>query len=187
MNSDRNGHVVAVHCDAEHRFSKQQQEEITLIAGLGVEGDAHAGAQVRHRSRVAKDPTQPNLRQIHLVASELLDEVREAGHDIVEGQLGENITTVGLDLVALPTGTVLRVGGSLIALTGLRNPCKQINAVGNGVLKMMFVDGEHYGRPGGTVGRAGVMGVVVSGGVVQPGDSIAVSLPPEPHLPMESV
>jgi len=187
MDTKVNAHVVAVHRDAEHRFSKQSQDEILVVAGLGVDGDAHSGAQVRHRSRVAKDPTQPNLRQVHLVASELLDEVRAAGHEIAAGQLGENITTVGLDLVALPTGTVMRIGDALIALTGLRNPCSQINSVGDGVLKMMFVDGEPYGRPGVTVGRAGVMGVVIAGGLVRPGDQIHIAAPPEPHTAMERV
>lgn len=181
------GQVVAVHRNDSHSFSKQQEEEITLLPGLGVDGDAHCGAQVRHRSRVAKDPTQPNLRQIHLVMSELLDEVRDAGHEISEGQLGENITTSGVDLVALPTGTVLKIGGSLIALTGLRNPCKQIADVGEGVLKMMFVDGERYERPGEKVGRTGVMGVVVLGGTVGAGDTIEVALPPKPHVAMERV
>ncbi len=186
--ADTTGTVVAVHRSAEHTFSKEESDEIALLAGLGVEGDAHLGARVKHRSRVAKDPTQPNLRQVHLVMNELLDEVRYAGHTISAGQLGENITTTGIDLIGLPVGSVLRIGDdALVALTGLRNPCKQIADVGSGVLKMMFVDGEQYGRPGEQVGRTGVMGVVIAGGTVRPGDTIAIRYPAGPHTPMQRV
>ena len=182
------GSVVAVHRSDTHTFSKANVDAITLLPGLGVEGDAHLGAQVKHRSRVAADPTQPNLRQVHLVMSELLDEVRAAGHVIEQGHLGENITTTGLDLIGLPVGSVLRLGDTaLVALTGLRNPCKQIRNVGDGVLKMMFVDGERYGRPGEQVGRAGVMGVVLAGGTVQADDPIAVRFPAGELTPMQRV
>lgn len=185
---DASGSVVAVHRSDEHTFSKPTVEAITLVPGLGVEGDAHFGAQVRHRSRVAADPTQPNLRQVHLVMSELLDEVAAAGHDISPGRLGENVTTSGLDLIALPVGSMLRLGDTaLVALTGLRNPCKQIRSVGDGALKMMFVDGERYGRPGEQVGRTGVMGVVVAGGTVRAGDPIAVRFPAGSPTPMQRV
>lgn len=180
--------VVSVHRASEHQFSKDTAPSITLCAGLGVEGDAHLGATVRHRSRVAKDPNQPNLRQIHLVMSELLDEVRETGVAIRDGQLGENITTSGVDLIGLPVGSVLRIGDdALIALTGLRDPCKQIRGVGDGVLKMMFVEGDQYGRPGEQVGRTGVMGVVLAGGEVRSGDTIAIRYPAGAHVPMRNI
>lgn len=185
---DAQAKVVAVHSAPDYQFSKDTAPSITLLAGLGVEGDAHLGATVQHRSRVAKDPNQPNLRQVHLVMSELLDEVREAGVEIRDGQLGENITTSGIDLIGLPVGSMLRIGeDALVALTGLRNPCKQIRDVGDGVLKMMFIDGEAYGRPGEQVGRTGVMGVVVAGGDVRTGDSIEIRYPAGPHTPMERV
>jgi len=185
---DLSGSVLAVHRSGEHTFSKQRVDAVTLLPGLGVEGDAHLGARVKHRSRVAADPNQPNLRQIHLVMSELLDEVVEAGHQVVPGQLGENVTTTGLDLVGLPVGSMLRLGDTaLVALTGLRNPCKQIRSVGDGVLKMMFVDGERYGRPGEQVGRTGVMGVVVAGGLIRSGDPIEVRYPAGALTPMQKV
>ena len=185
---DLTGTVVAVHRASAHQFSKDTETSIALEAGLGVIGDAHLGATVQHRSRVARDPDQPNLRQVHLVMSELLEEVREAGHEIRPGQLGENITTSGLDLIGLPVGSMLRIGDDvLVALTGLRNPCPQIRDVGDGVLKMMFIDGERYGRPGEQVGRTGVMGVVVAGGDARAEDPIAVGFPPGPHTPMQKV
>jgi MOSC domain-containing protein YiiM len=182
------GSVLAVHRSDTHTFSKEPVDVITLLPGLGVEGDAHLGAQVKHRSRVAADPTQPNLRQVHLVMSELLDEVRSAGHAIDHGQLGENVTTTGIDMIGLPVGSILRLGDTaLVALTGLRNPCKQIRDVGDGVLKMMFVDGERYSRPGEQVGRTGVMGVVLAGGTVRAADPIAVRFPAGELTPMQKV
>lgn len=185
---DAQASVVAVHRAADYQFSKDTEASITLVAGLGVAGDAHLGATVQHRSRVAKDPNQPNLRQVHLVMSELLDEVRATGTEIANGQLGENITTNGIDLIGLPVGSMLRIGDTaLVALTGLRNPCKQIHGVGDGVLKMMFVDGEAYGRPGEQVGRTGVMGVIVAGGEVRSDDIIEVRYPAGSHTPMQKV
>ena len=187
--ADLTGTVVAVHRSATHTFSKQPEPSVELVAGLGVEGDAHQGARVRHRSRVAADPDQPNLRQVHLVAAELIDEVVAAGHDLVPGQLGENVTTSGLDLIGLPVGTLLRIGDdAVLALTGLRNPCPQIRGVGDGVLKMMFTDaGDYGGEPGEKLGRTGAMAVVAAGGTIRPGDTIAVRFPPGPHVPMRRV
>ena len=185
---DLSGSVLAVHRSGEHTFSKQTVDAVTLLPGLGVDGDAHLGARVKHRSRVAADPNQPNLRQIHLVMSELLDEVVAAGHQVAPGQLGENVTTTGLDLIGLPVGSMLRLGDTaLVALTGLRNPCKQIRSIGDGVLRMMFVDGGRYGRPGEQVGRTGVMGVVVAGGVVRSGDPVKVRYPAGALTPMQKV
>ncbi|MGW5052786.1 MOSC domain-containing protein [Actinokineospora sp. NPDC004072] len=175
--------VAAVCRDGEHRFSKAVVPEITLLAGLGVEGDAHAGVTVRHRSRVAADPTQPNLRQVHLTPAELFDEVAAAGFAVEPGELGENITTRGIDLLALPTGALLRIGGdAVVEVTGLRNPCAQIDGFQPGLLKQVVR------REGGRVVRkAGIMGVVREGGRVEPGDGIRVELPPLPHVPLERV
>ena len=176
--------VTAVSRDGEHRFSKPVVPAITLLAGLGVEGDAHAGTTVQHRSRVAVDPTQPNLRQVHLIHEELFAELAEAGFAVKPGDLGENVTTAGLDLLALPRGTLLRLGAdAVVEVTGLRNPCKQIDGFRTGLLKRVV------GRDsaGAVVRKAGIMGVVVSGGRVAPGDPIAVELPAPPHLPLERV
>jgi MOSC domain-containing protein YiiM len=176
--------VVSVSRDDRHRFSKAAVERIVLLAGLGVEGDAHAGAAVQHRSRVAADPTAPNLRQVHLIQAELFDELRAAGYDVAPGQLGENVTTSGIDLLGLSRGAVLRLGPeAAVEITGLRNPCAQINAFSPGLLK------EVLGRDadGGLVRRAGVMAIVLAGGAVAPGDAIAVTPPAQPFLPLERV
>lgn len=155
------------------------------MAGLGVAGDVHAGARVQHRSRVRADPTQPNLRQVHLLSQELLDALAGEGFPgIAPGALGENVTTRGLDLRALPTGSVLRLGEeALVALTGLRNPCAQLDAFRPGLLRALTPSDE----AGQIVRRAGVMGVVIAGGVVRPGDAIEVSLPPGPPRPLQRV
>jgi len=176
--------VLAVHLSATHDFSKPSVEAISLLAGLGVEGDAHCGARVKHRSRVAKNPDAPNLRQVHLIQAELLDELKEKGFDVSPGELGENITTRGIDLLALPVGAVLRVGNeALVAITGLRNPCQQIENFHKGLLAEVL-DRSPDGR---LIRKAGVMGVVVAGGLVRTGNEIAVALPPEPHRPLNWV
>ncbi|MEF2073415.1 MOSC domain-containing protein [Consotaella aegiceratis] len=178
------GQVLDVARDSSHRFSKQPTESIQLVAGLGVEGDAHLGATVQHRSRVAADPTQPNLRQVHLIHTELFDELKAEGFAVAPGDLGENITTTGIDLLALPVGTLLAIGETaLIALTGLRNPCAQIEKFQAGLLKAVLPRGPD----GQVIRKAGVMAVVLSGGPVRPGDAIRVSLPPEPHHPLERI
>jgi hypothetical protein len=176
--------VIAVSRDAGHRFSKVNQDSIRLLAGLGVEGDAHLGVTVQHRSRVAQDPTQPNLRQVHLIAAELFDELRPAGYDIAPGDLGENVTTRGIDLLALPVGTRLRLGpDTLVEITGLRNPCLQIDHFRDGLLKQV-VGRDETGR---LIRRAGVMGIVLQGGEIHPGASVTVSLPHPPYRPLERV
>ena len=178
------GCVVAVSRDDAHRFSKFPTDRITLLPGLGVEGDAHAGETVQHRSRVARDPTQPNLRQVHLIHAELHDELRAQDFDVRPGELGENVTTRGVDLLALPRGTVLRLGPDAeVEITGLRNPCLQIDAYRQGVL------GAVVGRDadGNVVRKAGVMGVVRSGGVVEPGHPVVVVLPDGPHEALQPV
>ncbi|MEM9035104.1 MAG: MOSC domain-containing protein [Actinomycetota bacterium] len=175
--------VIAVHSSDAHTFSKTTRPEIELVAGLGVAGDAHMGARVRHRSRVAADPTQPNLRQVHLMHAELFDRVVEAGHDVGPGDLGENITTRGVDLLGLAVGTMLQVGEALLAVTGLRNPCGQINEFQEGLLSQVLVRDET-----GELRRlAGIMAVVVHGGVVRPGDAIVAAAPPGPFRPLERV
>jgi MOSC domain-containing protein YiiM len=280
--------VTAVSRNGVYSFTKPVREEITLIAGLGVEGDVHAGVNVRHRSRVGVDPAQPNLRQVHLIQGELFDEVRRQGYAVAPGNLGENVTTNGIDLLGLPRGTILRFGPPLagdgdaasqqpgsragrasearaasevgpaspplaseagratqvrpvtavasvtsarpatdavagvmaaaetatlndptanavvamvaaarrdssdagsgdrrtaVVITGLRNPCAQINGFQPGLLKEVIgQDGA-----GNVVRRAGVMGVVLRGGRIRPGDPVTVELPPLPHLPLECI
>ena len=194
--------VVAVSRDDQHRFSKVPVDMIVLVEGLGVDGDAHSGTTVQHLSRVRRDPTTPNLRQVHLIHDELLDEARAAGHQIGPGSLGENILTAGIDLLGLPTDTRLHLGEAVLRVTGLRNPCRQINDLSPGLLKICVerADGVatdsdvDLGPTGGTVSRdgqpirrkAGIMAVVERGGQVVPGDVIAVELP-DGHVPLEPV
>ncbi|GAA3122454.1 MOSC domain-containing protein [Streptosporangium carneum] len=178
------GTVEAVSLSAVHGFSKPNAPGIRLLAGLGVEGDAHLGVTVKHRSRVARDPTQPNLRQVHLIHAELHDELRTSGFTVEAGSLGENVTTRGLDLLALPRGTRLRLGAdAVVEVTGLRNPCEQINGFEQGLLKAVLGRDED----GNLVRRAGIMAVVLTGGQVRPGDEIQAILPSEPHQPLAPV
>lgn len=181
--SGMDGVVEAVHRSSVHTFSKSPAPSIRLVEGLGVVGDAHYGATVQHRSRVAADPSQPNLRQVHLIHAELLEDLREAGHDVRPGELGENITTRGLDLLGLPVGSRLVIGDALITVTGLRNPCEQINAFRPGLLKLVL-----WKDADGSVHRlAGVMGVVSRSGSVEAGQQIRVEMPPEPHFELTKV
>jgi len=176
--------VVAVARDGAHHFGKPTADAITLRAGLGVEGDAHSGARVQHLSRVRRDPSAPNLRQVHLVAEELLAELTGRGFVVAPGQIGENVTTAGLDLLGLATGTVLRLGDdALLAVTGLRNPCVQLDRFQPG-LQRAVLDRDAAGN---LIRRAGVMAVVVRDGVVRPGDAIEVAAPPGPPRPLEPV
>ncbi|MGW2637305.1 MOSC domain-containing protein [Streptomyces sp. NPDC001348] len=176
--------VTAVSSNGEYSFSKPNRESITLLAGLGVDGDVHAGVTVKHRSRVAQDPTQPNLRQVHLIHEELFGEVGGAGFRVGPGELGENITTRGIDLLGLSVGTLLHVGDeAVVEVTGLRNPCLQIDNFQQGLLRQVV------GRDadGSVVRKAGIMGIVREGGVVRPGDAIRVTVPDGPHRPLERV
>ncbi|GII56425.1 MOSC domain-containing protein [Planotetraspora thailandica] len=176
--------VVAVSRSGTHTFSKYNAEAIRLLTGLGVEGDAHMGVTVKHRSRVARDPSRPNLRQVHLIHEELHDDLRAAGFAVRAGDMGENVTTRGVDLLGLPTGTLLRLGDTaVVEITGLRNPCLQIDAFQDGLMKAVLGREEN----GGLIRKAGVMGIVVSGGEVRPGDSIGVELPAGPHHRLEQV
>ncbi len=176
--------VTAVSLSAGHTMSKPNAKAIRLLAGLGVEGDAHSGETVKHRSRVARDPTQPNLRQVHLIHGELHDELRERGFALTPGQMGENVTTRGIDLLGLPVGTRLHLGDdAIVEVTGLRNPCYQLNGIQEGLMAATL-DRDSEGN---LIRKAGVMSVVVSGGLVRPGDPIAVTLPAEPHRALEKV
>jgi len=178
------GVVTTVSRSGEHTMIKPNQASIRLVAGLGVEGDAHQGETVKHRSRVARDPSQPNLRQVHLIHAELHDELRAAGFDVAPGQMGENVTTRGVDLLALPAGTRLHLGdAAVIEVTGLRNPCAQLDGIQAGLMAATLARDER----GGLVRKAGVMSVVLVGGEVRPGDAVRVELPNEPHRRLEPV
>jgi MOSC domain-containing protein YiiM len=178
------GQVVAVARSERHGFSKQPTDSITLRAGLGVEGDAHLGVTVQHLSRIAVDPTQPNLRQVHLIHRELFDELNAKGFRVSPGDLGENITTRDVALLDLPTGTLLTLGdGAIIEVTGLRNPCAQIERFEPGLLAAVLDKG-----PGGElIRKSGIMGIVIKGGTVRPGDGIKISLPAAPHRRLDRV
>ncbi|MEM6410907.1 MAG: MOSC domain-containing protein [Pseudomonadota bacterium] len=178
------GRVVAVARSSDHTFSKPTCEHIELIEGIGVDGDAHAGKLVKHRSRVKADPTQPNLRQVHLIHSELHDELVEKGFSVGPGVMGENITTRGIDLLGLPRGTKLNIGESaIVEVTGLRNPCRQLNDYQDGLTQAVL----DRSTEGDLIRKSGIMGVVLMGGDVRPGDVVRVALPPEPHEKLNRV
>ena len=178
------GHIVAVARDSEHRFSKQILPEIRILAGLGVEGDAHQGETVKHRSRVRADPTQPNLRQVHLVHAELFDELAGKGFLVHPAELGENVTTRGIDLLGLPKGTRLKLGRDVVLeVTGLRNPCSQIENFQSGLLDAVLDKTPE----GGLIRKSGIMAIVLSSGTVRANDRIDVELPPLPHEKLERV
>src|SRR4030088_2208794 len=163
--------VIAVSLRAGHHFSKTPSLSLRLLKGLGVAGDAHIGETVKHRSRVRKDPTQPNLRQVHLMHAELFCELRTKGFVVQPGDLGENVTTSGVDLLALPTGTRLHLGASaLVEVTGPRNPCVQIDNFQNGLMAATL----DRDADGNLVRKAGIMSIVIADGDVQPGDAIGV-------------
>jgi MOSC domain-containing protein YiiM len=179
-----NGIVTAVSRSATHTMTKPNEVSIQLLEGLGVEGDAHLGVTVKHRSRVKRDPTQPNLRQVHLVHAELFEELRPAGYDLVPGQIGENVTTRGIDLLGLPAGTKLHLGESaVVQVTGLRNPCSQLDDIQKGLMAATL----DRDADGNLIRKAGVMATVLTGGEVRPNDPIRVELPPEPHDPLAPV
>jgi len=173
--------VAAVSLRAGHHFSKTPSLGIRLLRGLGVAGDAHMGETVKHRSRVRKDPMQPNLRQVHLIHAELFDELRAKGFAVKPGELGENVTTSGVDLLALPTGTRLHLGASaVVEITGLRNPCIQIDNFQKGLMAATL----DKDAAGNLVRKAGIMSIVIAEGDVRPGDAVGVELPTMPHRPL---
>ena len=176
--------VIAVSKSSTHSFSKATCPSINLIEGLGVEGDAHLGKTVKHRSRVAVDPSQPNLRQVHLIHGELHDELIEQGFRVAPGIMGENITTKGIDILGLPRDALLLIGDTaVIKITGLRNPCKQLDDYQNGLLSAVL-DKTPKGE---LIRKAGVMGIVFSGGIIKTDDTIKIQLPHEPYHKLERV
>jgi MOSC domain-containing protein YiiM len=178
------GVITAVSLSPGHTFSKENRGAVRLLAGLGVEGDAHLGETVKHRSRVARDPTQPNLRQVHLIHAELHDELAAAGFTVRPGDMGENVTTRGLALLSLPVGTRLHLGETaVVEITGLRNPCAQLDRFQPGLMAAVL----DRDADGNLVRKAGIMGVVIAGGEVRPGDAIRVETPPAPHRALEPV
>lgn len=178
------GVVIAVSRSPTHTLSKPIQDSIRLMTGLGVEGDAHSGATVKHRSRVARDASRPNLRQVHLIHAELHDELRAAGFAVAAGQMGENVTTRGINLLDLPAGTLLHLGSAaVVEVTGLRDPCRQLNRIQPGLMAATLDRDEH----GQVIRKAGVMAIVRVGGHVRTGDSIRVELPPGPPRPLQVV
>lgn len=173
--------IVAVHRNRVHHVSKRPHLSLHLIAGFGVEGDAHAGETVQHRSRAARDPDLPNLRQVHLIHAELLDELAERGFELPPGRMGENVTTRGLDLLALPCGARLHLGEhAIVELSGLRNPCSQLNGLQEGLMDAVL-DRDGDGR---LIRKSGVMGIVTQGGHVHPGDPIGLELPEDGGTPL---
>ncbi|MGW0915223.1 MOSC domain-containing protein [Streptomyces sp. NPDC002784] len=179
------GRVAAVSRNEVYRFSKPTRDSITLLTGLGVAGDVHAGETIRHQFRMTYEPDLPNLRQVHLMHEELFAELALKGFEVAAGQLGENITTRGVDLLGLPTGALLRLGEqAVIEVTGLRNPCSKINAFRKGLLAEVFTIDPGSGE---FTFKSGVMAVVRRGGIVRPDDSIEIDLPPLPHRPLERV
>lgn len=177
------GRVFALSKRATHNISKINCSRINLLKGFGVEGDIHAGKTVKHRSRVAVDPSQPNLRQVHLIHRELFEELMAKGFTIKAGQMGENITTQGINLLGLPRHSKLHIGQVVIKITGLRNPCNQLNSLQEGLLKAV-VDQDAQGK---LIRKAGIMGIVLQGGLIQLEDAIRIELPPQPFLPLERV
>ncbi len=180
----KNPKVKAVCRSGEYSFSKPTCSSIKLVKGIGVEGDIHSGKTVKHRSRIRKDPTVPNLRQVHLMHAELHDELRTKGFDVNAGDLGENITTEHIDILELPRDTILHIGEQAkIQVTGLRNPCAQIDNFQKGLLKAVIDKGPN----GELIRKSGIMSVVLEGGVIKPGDNIRIEYPPEPHKALEKV
>jgi MOSC domain-containing protein YiiM len=178
------GNILAVSARSGHHFSKTPALSIRLLRGLGVAGDAHMGETVKHRSRVSRDPTQPNLRQVHLIHAELFSELRGKGFAVQPADLGENVTTSGVELLALPTGTRLALGDSaVVEITGLRNPCVQIDQFQQGLMAALL----DRDADGGLIRKAGVMAIVLQGGEVRPGDPIEIEWPAAPHRPLRPV
>jgi hypothetical protein len=175
--------VLAVSRSATHTMSKPNVESLKILKGLGVENDAHQGITVKHRSRVARDPSQANLRQVHLIHAELFAEVATQGFNVLPGQMGENINTTGIALLSLPKGTILEIGSVQLEVTGLRNPCSQIDGLQNGLLKAVL----ETDPDGNLIRKAGIMTIVLEGGEIRPDDTIKVILPPEPHQTLEVV
>lgn len=180
----KRGKIVALSKSKTHTLQKYEQETIYLMEGLGVEGDAHQGKTVKHRSRVAKDPFQPNLRQVHLIHQELMEELAEKGFFITPGMMGENITTRDIDLLNLPKDTILNIGkNARVKITGLRNPCLQLNTIQEGLMRAVL----DKDADGNLIRKAGIMGIVVKSGIVKNGDEIEIILPEKPYKKLKRV
>ena len=176
--------VIGVARSSDHTFSKGAQRAILLLPGVGVDGDAHSGITVKHRSRVRVNPNQPNLRQVHLIHSELHDELRKSWFNVAPGDMGENITTRGINLLSLSEGTHLQIGShAVIEITGLRNPCAQLDRFQDGLLAAVLDRDEN----GNLIRKAGIMAIVLQGGEVTPGDHIVIQHPDGPHRPLVPV
>ncbi len=167
-----------------HGVGKTVLSEITLIAGQGVEGDAHCGEKVKHRSRARYNPSLPNLRQVHLIHGELLDELAGKGFAIAPGELGENILTGGIDLLSLPTGSILSFpSGATVEITGLRNPCIQLERHKTGLMHALL----DHAADGSLIRKGGIMGIVLTGGVVRAGDGVVITDPEGAFRPLQPV
>jgi len=178
------GTVMAVSRSPTHTMTKPNAGSIRLLAGLGVDGDAHQGATVQHRSRIERFGGTPNLRQVHLIHAELFDELREAGFMVSPGEMGENVTTHGVALLGLPTGARLHLGAAaVVEVTGLRNPCRQLDKLQPGLMAATLA----RDAAGNLIRKAGIMGIVLAGGEVKGGDPIQIELPPAPHQPLQPV
>lgn len=176
--------VIALSKSETHSFSKVNCEKLLLLEGLGIEGDAHMGKTVKHISRVKQDSAQPNLRQVHLIHSELFDEIELKGFHVNPGQIGENVTTHGIDLLSLPKGTILKIGAdAAIEVTGLRNPCNQLNSIKEGLMNAVLGKDDN----GTIILKAGIMGIVINGGEIHVKDTIEVVLPQQPYIKLERV
>jgi MOSC domain-containing protein YiiM len=176
--------AVGVASDQDHKFGKPVRASIRLITGMGVEGDAHFGEKVQHLSRIRRDPDSPNLRQVHLIHAELHDELRTKGFHVEPGQMGENVTTRGIDLLGLPENARLHLGAdAIVEVKGLRNPCVQLDGLQKGLMAATL----DKDSDGNLIRKAGVMAIVIAGGEVRAGDEIRITLPPAPHRPLPTV
>lgn len=178
------GRIEALHSSPSHSLKKETTSSLEIIKGLGVKGDAHMGAKIKHVYRVRKDPNEPNLRQVHIIHAELFDELKTKDFDISFGEMGENITCSGLDILSLPTDTELQMGVSTrLKVTGLRNPCAQLDSIKKGLMKACL----DRNQSGEMIPKVGIMTIVLEGGIINQGDEIKVVFPPEPHRKLEAV
>ena len=175
--------IVALSKSQTHTLQKFNCNSFNLLEGLGVEGDAHMGKTIKHRSRVAKDPSKPNYRQVHLIHSELFTELKEKGFEIKAGQMGENITTQGIDLLGLPTDSILQISSARLQVTGLRNPCVQLDGIQEGLMQAVLDRDED----GNLIRKAGIMAVVLEGGEISVGDEIEIIYPEKPYVKLEKI
>lgn len=177
--------ILSVSARSGHHFSKTPQRSIRLLAGLGVEGDGHMGERIKHRSRARYNPALPNLRQVHLIDSGYIALMAAKGYAVAPGDIGENLLVAGIDLISMPQDTLLHLGGdgAVVRITGLRNPCIQMDRFMPGLMAASL----DRDADGGLIRLTGVMGVVEGGGAVVPGDVVRVEMPEGEHLPLVPV